>query len=344
MRKYLYSILIGLFLLAILPPVRVLAAGRDGFRLDDGGTVTVVSQHAAKEEISSLGFSLLVETENADKVEFQFAESSAEILEFRYDGNTKELNIYVAGTEALFAEGTDALTIGRVIVRDENGGDASAKVSVVGDSLQYVYGSELKTMQELDLPEAVQLGSARGDSPGDSSNNSPGGSSDNSPGGSSNNSPGGSSDNSPGNSSNDPSDDGGDDNDDDGAPVSPVTTPAPTVLPVRTPRPTTRPVATTAPTRVPGAGNSFQASAGTPRPSPGSSPENTPTPAAGGEKVPGITPLPGGGNAGQTADESRGSQGVDIVLVIAIAAIVISAIVVGAAFLVLRNQSKKPRE
>ena len=152
MRKYLCNILIALFLFTALPSMRVLAAGRDGFRLDDGGTVTVVSQHAAKEEVSSLGFSLLVESDNADKVEFQFEESNAEILEFRYDENAKKLNIYVAGTEALFAEGTDSLTIGRIIVQDENGGEASAKVSVVEDSLQYVYGAELKTMQELDLP------------------------------------------------------------------------------------------------------------------------------------------------------------------------------------------------
>ena len=163
MKKYLRNILIGLSMLIAMPSMRVLAAGRDGFRLDDGGTVTVVSQHAAKEEISSLGFSLLVESENADKVEFQFEESNAEILEFRYDENAKKLNIYVAGTEALFAEGTDSLTIGRVIVQDENGGEASAKVSVVEDSLQYVYGAELKTMQELDLPEAVQLGPVRDD-------------------------------------------------------------------------------------------------------------------------------------------------------------------------------------
>ena len=53
MRKYLCNILIALFLFTALPSMRVLAAGRDGFRLDDGGTVTVVSQHAAKEEVSS---------------------------------------------------------------------------------------------------------------------------------------------------------------------------------------------------------------------------------------------------------------------------------------------------
>lgn len=309
MRKYLCNILIALFLFTALPSMRVLAAGRDGFRLDDGGTVTVVSQHAAKEEVSSLGFSLLVESENADKVEFQFEESNAEILEFRYDENAKKLNIYVAGTEALFAEGTDSLTIGRVIVQDENGGEASAKVSVVEDSLQYVYGAELKTMQELDLPEAVQLGPVRGDSPND----------------------------------NDDDDEADDDDDNYDVPAAPAVTPAPTASPVRTPRPTARPVATTAPTRSPSVGDSLQASNSTPKPSPSSSPESTATPAV-EESVPSSTPSPSGGNTDQSSNENKESKGIDIVFVIAIAAIVIFVIVAVIAFVVLKKLPKKPKE
>ncbi len=309
MRKYLCNILIALFLFTALPSMRVLAAGRDGFRLDDGGTVTVVSQHAAKEEVSSLGFSLLVESDNADKVEFQFEESNAEILEFRYDENAKKLNIYVAGTEALFAEGTDSLTIGRIIVQDENGGEASAKVSVVEDSLQYVYGAELKTMQELDLPEAVQLGPVRGDSPND----------------------------------NDDDDEADDDDDNYDVPAAPAVTPAPTASPVRTPRPTARPVATTAPTRSPSVGDSLQASNSTPKPSPSSSPESTATPAV-EESVPSSTPSPSGGNTDQSSNENKESKGIDIVFVIAIAAIVIFVIVAVIAFVVLKKLPKKPKE
>jgi len=309
MRKYLCNILIALFLFTALPSMRVLAAGRDGFRLDDGGTVTVVSQHAAKEEVSSLGFSLLVESDNADKVEFQFEESNAEILEFRYDENAKKLNIYVAGTEALFAEGTDSLTIGRIIVQDENGGEASAKVSVVEDSLQYVYGAELKTMQELDLPEAVQLGPVRGDSPND----------------------------------NDDDDEAYDDYDNYDVPAAPAVTPAPTASPVRTPRPTARPVATTAPTRSPSVGDSLQASNSTPKPSPSSSPESTATPAV-EESVPSSTPSPSGGNTDQSSNENKESKGIDIVFVIAIAAIVIFVIVAVIAFVVLKKLPKKPKE
>ncbi len=112
MRKYICSIMIALLLLSLAQPLRALAASGDGLRLDQGGTVTVVSQHAAKEEISSLCFSLSVESANAARVEFQFEDSRAKIKDFRYDEATGNLKIYLAGTEALFTEGTDSLTVG----------------------------------------------------------------------------------------------------------------------------------------------------------------------------------------------------------------------------------------
>lgn len=102
MRKYLSKIAISIFILAALAPIRAWAAAEDGIRLDEGGMVTVVSQHAAEDGISSLEFSLWVESANGTRAEFQFEASRAKILEFRYDEAGKKLNVYVAGTEALF--------------------------------------------------------------------------------------------------------------------------------------------------------------------------------------------------------------------------------------------------
>ena len=160
MRKNIYCIILSLFLFAVLFPLRVQAASGDGLRLDEGGTVTVVSQHAAKEGISSLCFSLSVESADAVGVEFQFGESKAKILDYRYDQATGSIHIYLAGTEALFAEGADALTVGRIKVLDGNGHEVAATVSAVENSLRYVYGTELITMQGVELPGAVQIGPA----------------------------------------------------------------------------------------------------------------------------------------------------------------------------------------
>ena len=160
MRKYICNILIALLLLALLPPLGVRAASGDGLRLDEEGNVTVVSQHASKEGVSSLHFCLSVESTNAAGVQFLFGESRAKIKDFRYDEATGYLKVYLAGTEALFAEGADALTVGKIKVLDGGGNEVTATVSVVENSLQYVYGTEVKIMQGVELPGAVQIGSA----------------------------------------------------------------------------------------------------------------------------------------------------------------------------------------
>ena len=160
MRKSICFMMISVSLFAALLSLRVQAASGDGLRLDEGGTVTVVSQHAAKEGISSLCFSLSVESANGASVEFQFGDSKAKILDYRYDAAAGNLKVYLAGTEALFAEGTDALTVGKIKVLDGGGNEGTATVSAVENSLQYVYGTEVKTMLEVELPEAVQIGPA----------------------------------------------------------------------------------------------------------------------------------------------------------------------------------------
>lgn len=165
MKKYLYYILPVLFLSAILLPIQVRAAGRSGLKLDENGTITVVLPQAAREGISSLGFSLSVEPAGEAAAEFQFNGNMAEILEYRYDKSTGKLNVYVAGTEALFAEGTDSLTVGEVVVRDGSGRETAAEVSFVEGSLQYVHGAELETVTDMDLPGTVQIGPSSGTTP-----------------------------------------------------------------------------------------------------------------------------------------------------------------------------------
>ena len=165
MRKYMLAAFLAVFVFAFLPSMQAQAQSSDGFELDGTGTVTLRSQHAAKEKVSSLQFSLTVESAEAVQVDFEFGQNNARLAEFRYDENEKKLNIYMAGVDALFAENTDALTIGKVIIRNGSGEEAAAKVSVVEDSLQYVYGTELKQMDDVEIPAAVQLGEVPQETP-----------------------------------------------------------------------------------------------------------------------------------------------------------------------------------
>lgn len=145
-------------LAALLLPGRAFAESGDGFRLDSSGQVVLDSDHAAKEGISSLCFRLTVEAGPGEKVTFEFAGSNASVAEFRYNESNKTMNIYMAGTNPLFAAGTESLDIGRVVVRNGDGGEGSAVVGVAEDSLQYVYGTVTRTMEGVSNPAAVQLG------------------------------------------------------------------------------------------------------------------------------------------------------------------------------------------
>lgn len=143
----------------ILLPMQARAESSDEFLLDGKtGTVTICSQHAGEEALSSLQFSISIDSADADKISFEFGETNAKITEFRYDEETNRLNIYMAGVDPLFAKGGDTLTVGKIVVQDSNGNAVDANVSVVEHSLQYVYGTELKPMDEVDDPGTVLIG------------------------------------------------------------------------------------------------------------------------------------------------------------------------------------------
>lgn len=155
MRKYSSGMLVAMLALMLLLPLRAGAAGGDSFQLDSSGRVTLTSEHAKNEGISSLQFSLEV---NAENVTFEFEQSNATVKEFRYaDG---KLNIYMAGAGALFT-GTD-LTIGTVKITDRWDNPVTANVSVADGSLMYVYGTEVVKMEQVTLPGVVQVGSSGG--------------------------------------------------------------------------------------------------------------------------------------------------------------------------------------
>ncbi len=325
MRKYIHFIMISLFLFAALVPLRVRAASGDGLRMDEEGTVTIVSQHAAKEGISSLCFSLSVESANAAAVEFQFGESKAKILDYRYDQATGSINVYLAGTEALFAQGTDSLTVGRIKALDGNGNEVAATVSAVENSLRYVYGTELKTMQEVELPGAVQIGPAAVQPPPSQPENTP--KPDNPP--KPENPPSSGNPSTPGN-----------------PPTSqvPAPTQAPVVLPPQlpvaqpTPKPVQPPRATERPrpTEAPVDGT-------TDRPSDSESQEpegDLPVAPELGEDTFHPTPSPDGEDKGQNDEEAKG---VDVFVVVAVVVVLVVVAIEVMAFVVLKKPGRPRR-
>ena len=155
MKKKIIALLALAVFLSFQPAFRASAMGRDTFILDDGGGVALDAPHGAEEGIASLRFSLKVDAADAKEVSFRFAGLSAEVQEYRYHADSHNLNIYIAGSEALFKDGQEPLDMGRVVVLDASQKEAEARISVVENSLVYVYGTEMKQADKVVLPDSV---------------------------------------------------------------------------------------------------------------------------------------------------------------------------------------------
>ena len=109
---------------------------------------------AAAEQISSMRISLKIAASASAKITFvPNSNLSSKIVEHRYYSDTGMLNIYLADSGALFS-GTTPLTVGNVRL---SGTNATATVSVVEDSLEFVRGGEIVQPYDVKFPKSVSL-------------------------------------------------------------------------------------------------------------------------------------------------------------------------------------------
>ena len=181
-------------------------------QVPEGVSVRLILPKAAGEKTASLQLSVEVKSAGSgeiDDVAFKFAEivdKRAKVTEFRYHKDTGLLNLYVAGTEALYKDNEDTLTLGTITAKDQNAADVSVKAGVPKNALTLAEGTESRIVDLADNSDTQQGGSDPGTSgdgntpgtPGDGTNL--GGSDGNTPGtpGDGTN-PGGSDGNTPGN-------------------------------------------------------------------------------------------------------------------------------------------------
>ena len=126
------------------------AEANNSVKIDNSGKITLTSDNAASDGITSLQLSLEVNTDKEAEVSFAFnSENSIKISEYRYNEDTNRLNIYMAGTDPLFE--SDLLDIGTVYAKDESGNDVSFEVTATEESLKYVYQNKLVESNELNV-------------------------------------------------------------------------------------------------------------------------------------------------------------------------------------------------
>ncbi|MCI8692507.1 MAG: hypothetical protein HFH91_07160 [Lachnospiraceae bacterium] len=189
MKKYRKGILA--LIIWLMMTAGVCAQEGESVRLDDEGNIIISSSSMAEDEAATMSMTISVEAAETDNVEFLFRESGAQILEYRYNREEKKLQLYIAGVNSLFPAGTDSLTIGRIMVKDQNGTGISAKVKIEEGALAYVYGSEVRTPEGMTFPGTVQIGAGTGTPPPSDSGTSSGGGSSQGNSGSGGQEPGG---------------------------------------------------------------------------------------------------------------------------------------------------------
>lgn len=140
----------------------VSASENNEIRLESNGGEAVLEvcfPQAAAEEIASMQMSVSVKA-NAGSVNLEFIPDSglsSKIVESRYQNDTGVLNIYLAGTEALFSS-SDFITVGRIKISTYGSDPVSAAVEVVKDSVRFVRDGELVSPDSnTDYPASVSI-------------------------------------------------------------------------------------------------------------------------------------------------------------------------------------------
>lgn len=159
MKKYMISLIVAVFtFIAVLPTPTQAAETKDTVTVtetaDEKAKVSLTMPNGAKEQISTVKVSLLVEQRNVNEetVVFTFADAikqKAKVSEYRFSKDTNYLNIYVSGTTPLFEEDEETIEIGTISA------GSNFKVTVVEDSLTAVYGSEENVVTLADYPEVT---------------------------------------------------------------------------------------------------------------------------------------------------------------------------------------------
>ena len=146
----------------ILLPINASAAESNEIRLESNGGEAVLElcfPQAAAEEVASMQVSVSVKA-HSYSVDLEFIPDSglsSKIVESSYQNDTGILNIYLAGTDALFSS-SEFITVGRIKISTRGNNAVSAAVEVVRDSVRFVRDGELVSLDNnTDYPDPVSI-------------------------------------------------------------------------------------------------------------------------------------------------------------------------------------------
>lgn len=103
--------------------------------------IKIQSSHAAAERITSLQFSVKIDDANGEEPAFKFSEDLNDVAVKEYRYNSGVMTIYLSGENPLFSDSDEDvfLNVGSITLPS-----TASAVSIVDNSLKYVYGTSVK--------------------------------------------------------------------------------------------------------------------------------------------------------------------------------------------------------
>lgn len=164
MKKLLCAAALTVFCIA-QAAIGVSAEAKNEIKLEANGSEASLELYfpqAAAEGITSMQMSVRVRA-SSENVDLEFIPDSglsSKIAESRYQSDTGTLNIYLAGTDALFSS-YGAARVGIIRISTSGSSAASATVAVVRDSVRFVRSGELVSPDsDTDYPASVTVTAA----------------------------------------------------------------------------------------------------------------------------------------------------------------------------------------
>lgn len=156
MKKYLATLLLGMALtVAALPAAAETSGGAVTMTATaQGASVRLELPAETVQGVKAMRLSFAVESTDPVQADFAFDSAlSGSVQQYRYDAATGRMNVYVAGGQELFPDGTASLGS----IRVEAPAGSTATVRLVEDSLELVNGAFGRTAAPAVVPASVEV-------------------------------------------------------------------------------------------------------------------------------------------------------------------------------------------
>ena len=134
-KHFLTGIFTTLIISSIVSVGAIASEINDTVKIDNSGKVTLVSENIADNNVNTLRLTLEADTDEIQDVSFSFVtENSIKISEYRYNSETRQLNIYLSGIDSIFKASAGRLPRLRILLSSATHSSVGPLVSLTASA------------------------------------------------------------------------------------------------------------------------------------------------------------------------------------------------------------------